>query len=81
MDYLLPVTTLIFPTGSQRGARQCVNVSTVDDIAVEYTKSFHLKLSTNDVNVELSSICNLTHLSIKDNDGENELYHNNVYDN
>ena len=74
MDYQLPVTTLTFPTGSQRGARQCVNVAIDDDPVVEDSESFRLQLSTDDENVELSSNCNLAQFLIYDNDGESRIY-------
>ena len=71
-DYLLEPTMLTFPTGSQCGSRQCVNVSIINDIEpdVENTESFHIQLSTNDTNVEPSSICNRALFRIYDSDGE-----------
>lgn len=69
---MLAETTLTFPTGSERGARQCVDVSIVDDIAVENTESFVVQLTTNNPNIELSSICNRASFTIYDSDGEKE---------
>lgn len=70
VDYTLSSTMLTFPNGSQLGARQCVNVSIINDEAVENTESFYIQLSTNDSNVEFSSICNRALFTIYDSDGE-----------
>lgn len=72
VDYTLSSTMLTFPNGSQLGARQCVNVSIIDDEAVENTESFYIQLSTNDSNVEFSSICNRALFMIFDNSQDGE---------
>ena len=48
-----------------------MNVSIVDDVAVENAEEFYLQLSTSDTSVELSSICSRATFSISDSDGEN----------
>ena len=70
VDYTFITTSFTFPTGSQIGTRQCINVPIIDDIAVENTEVFHLRLSTSDPRVQLSSICNRATINIYDNDGE-----------
>ena len=74
VDYMPADTILTFPTGSQRGARQCVDISIVDDVAVENTESFAVQLSTSDPNVELSPICNHALFTVYDSDGKRVVY-------
>lgn len=70
VDYTLNPTNVTFPTGSQQGDQQCVPIAITDDIAVEDAETFHLQLSTADVSVDISSICNRTRVTIADSDGE-----------
>ena len=70
VDYILSPTNLTFPAGSQQGNRQCLTIAITDDIAVEYTETFHLQLSTADANVEFSNLCNRASVAIIDTDGE-----------
>ena len=70
---MLDPTDLIFPAGSQLGDRQCVNITIIDDVAVEdygYGELFYVFLTTSDSRVWMSRICNRASVRIYDNDCE-----------
>ena len=55
--------------GSAQGARQCVNVTINDDVAVETDENFHMRLTSTDARFEISSICSRATFTIVDTDG------------
>ena len=68
---MFTATNLTFPAGSAIADTQCVDVSIIDDVAVENAEEFYLQLSTSDASVvELSYICNRARFAIYDSDGE-----------
>ena len=70
VDYELDPTVLTFPNGSAQGARQCVTVSVIDDVAVEDNEYFYMTLTSSDELVEVSGICQRAKFTIIDTDGK-----------
>ena len=70
VDYELNPAVLTFPAGSAQGARQCVTVSVIDDVAVENDEYFHMVLTSSDAQFEASSICQRAQFIIIDTDSK-----------
>ena len=70
MDYELEPAVLTFPVGSAQGARQCVTVTINDDVAVEIDENFHMRLTSTDARLQISSICSRATFTIVDTDGK-----------
>ena len=66
-DYSSGYFQEMFISGSANNATQCVNISIVDDDALEGNQTFLLSLTTSDSRVIVGT--NLTTITIKDNDG------------
>ena len=58
---------LVFLSGSDFNSAECVNISIVDDGALEGDQHFSLALSTTDTDVVVAG--NVTLITITDNDG------------
>ena len=59
-------TNLVFTSGSENNATECVNISIVDDGALEGDQHLSLALSTTDTDVVVAG--NMTLITITDND-------------
>ena len=57
----------VFPSGSNNGDTVCVDITILDDIAVEGNHSFTLTLTASDPDVMLGN--NVTVITITENDG------------
>ena len=65
-DYTSISSDEVFPSGSTDGT-MCVNITILDDTALEGNQSFTLTLTTSDPDVVLGN--NVTIITITDNDG------------
>ena len=70
VDYSLTPTELIFPTDSEQGDIQCVEVEIFDDEAVENSEAFYVELSTDNSDVQLLDYYKRRGFYIDDNDGK-----------
>ncbi len=67
-DYLHKSSDLIFTSGSTDNATRCVDISILDDGALEGNQTFTVTLTTSDPDVMLGT--NVTTITITDNDGQ-----------
>lgn len=70
VDYSLTPTELTFPTDSEQGDIQCVEVEIFDDEAVENSEAFYVELSTDNSDVQLLDYYKRRGFYIDDNDGK-----------
>ena len=68
-DYTSVNSDRMFVTGSADGATECVNISIIDDNALEATQTFSVILSTMDPADAVMIAVNITYITIIDNDG------------
>ena len=68
LDYASGNFTETFQSGSTDNATECVNISIMNDSALEGDQDFTLILSTSDTNVHIAR--NTTIITIIDDDGE-----------
>ncbi len=66
-DYVKYSSNEIFTSGSDDDAVRCVDISIVEDNALEGIQTFTLTLSTSDPDVTLGN--NITTINVTDNDG------------
>ena len=59
---------MIFATGSSDGDEECVNITILEDDALETSETFTVTLTTSDPDVMIDT--NVTTVVILDNDGE-----------
>ena len=67
-DYNSVSSTEIFTSGSTDGATRCVNITIIDDGALEGNQTFTVVETTRDVDVVIGT--NITTIKIVDNDSE-----------
>ena len=67
-DYLSVFSVGTFNSGSKNGATRCVDISIIDDSALELQQAFEVILTTEDSQVILGSVVATT-ITIMDNDG------------
>ncbi len=66
-DYTSASSDLIFTSGSNVNAVRCVDISLLEDIALEGNQTFSVTLSTSDPDVMLGN--DIITITITDNDG------------
>ena len=67
VDYISSSTTVIFPSGSTSGDTKCVNITLIEDDALEGNLSFTVSLTTSDPDVMI--LISTATIHITDNDG------------
>ena len=71
-DYISAISAETFTSGSMGGAARCVNISIIDDRALEDNETFTVVLTTSDPDVILGT--SRTTVTITDNDGKKQTY-------
>ena len=66
-DYVSRVLPLVFPDGSTDGARQCVNITVIDDSVYEPDETFTVRLTAITSRVETANA--ETTITITDDEG------------
>lgn len=68
-DYILPQTTLLFPSGSAADSEQCQQITIINDgVREDASEEFSITLRTQDPDIILQP--NTAQILIIDNDGE-----------
>lgn len=69
-EYFLAPTVVTFPAGSAQGARQCVNVTIIDDDIIEDDETFFVVFeNSSDPDVNIHHLLSRSEVRIEDRDG------------